>query len=169
MPRSLQACSLSLISRFLILGLAVTLPLSLRAADEPKSGKPAELPLIAPDKAGDNIGKECQVEFKVLSANLKNEKSPCFLNSKGNFKDKDNFQVVIFAKYLPIFKEAKIDDPSLHYAGKTIRVQGKIEIHKEKPEIEVRSPEQITIVEEKSAKQDLPATKTPPAAKKPAK
>ncbi|MDX1962358.1 MAG: hypothetical protein SFX18_04350 [Pirellulales bacterium] len=117
-------------------------------------------------EAADHVGKLCVVEFKVLSSNLKNEKSPCFLNSKGNYKDKDNFQVVIFPKDLEKFKEAQIDDPALHFAGKLIRVTGKIEMHKGKPEIEIRDPAQIEIVEEKPRDDDAATEETAKPGKK---
>jgi DNA/RNA endonuclease YhcR with UshA esterase domain len=140
-------CRRLYITAGLLLPLVILTTLSTLSAAESEPKQPSDPPLITAPEAAANIGKECVVEFKVLSANLKNEKSNCFLNSKGNFRDKDNFQVIIFAKDLPKFKAAKIEDPALHFAGKTIRVRGKIETHKDKPEIEVRTPEQITIVE----------------------
>jgi hypothetical protein len=96
----------------------------------------------------------------VLGANLKNEKSNCFLNSKKDFKAKDNFTVIIFPKSLKKFKEEKIDDPAMYYINKTIQVVGKIVIHKDRndretPQIVVESPDQITIVKEEK-KDDKP-------------
>lgn len=95
-----------------------------------------------------HLGKEVIVEFKVESGYFKNETSPCFLNSKANHRDKENFVVVIFPKTLKDFKEEKIDDPALHFAGKVIRVKGKVEEHMERFQIVVKSPKQITLVEE---------------------
>jgi len=107
-----------------------------------------ETPQIKPDAAKEHLGKEVIVEFKVESGYFKNETSPCFLNSKANKNDKANFVVVIFPKTLKDFKEAKIDDPALHYAGKVIKVKGKVEEYMEKMQIVVKSPKQITLVEE---------------------
>jgi hypothetical protein len=142
----------------LIVGFGLTNALPCSAADEKPVDKSTtenkpdekkeEAKVIKLEEAKDNVGKLCTVEFKVASANLKNDQSNCFINSKSSFKDKDNFQVVIFAKDLKKFKEAKIEDPAIHYFKKTIKVTGKIELHKERPEIEVRSPEQIVVVED---------------------
>ena len=110
-----------------------------RAEDEATKIKLAE--------AKDHIGKEVIVEFKVENAFYKDETKPCFLNSKADKNAKDNFVVVIFPKTLADFKAAKIDDPSLHYGGKVIRVKGKVEEYMEKMQIVVKSPKQITLVE----------------------
>lgn len=96
----------------------------------------------------EHVGKEVIVEFKVASGYFKDDTKPCFLNSKANKSDKENFVVVIFPKTLKDFKEAKIDDPAIHYAGKVIRVKGKVEEFMEKMQIVVKSTKQITLVEE---------------------
>jgi DNA/RNA endonuclease YhcR with UshA esterase domain len=100
------------------------------------------------DEAKANVGKEVIVEFKVESGYFKDDTKPCFLNSKANKNDKENFVVVIFPKTLKDFKEAKIEDPAMHYAGKVIRVKGKVEEFMEKLQIVVKTPKQITLVEE---------------------
>lgn len=120
-----------------ILGLLAS---SLHAEDE--------TPKIKPEAAKEHVGKEVIVEFKVESGYFKSDTSPCFLNSKANKSDKENFVVVIFPKTLKDFKEAKIDDPALHFAGKIIQVKGKVEEYMEKMQIVVKTPKQITLVEE---------------------
>lgn len=99
-------------------------------------------------EAKEHVGKEVILEFKVESGYFKDDTKPCFLNSKANKSDKDNFVVVIFPKTLKDFKEEKIEDPALHFAGKIIRVKGKVEEYMEKMQIVVKSPKQITLVEE---------------------
>ncbi len=47
----------------------------------------------------------------------------------------------------PRFKEAKIDDPAKHFAGKTIRVTGEVSTFREQAELIVTDPEQIKVVE----------------------
>lgn len=133
---------MSIASRRIVLCLLPLLALLTvaRAEDEATKIKIAE--------AKDHVGKEVLVEFKVESAYFKDDTKPCFLNSKANKNDKDNFVVVIFPKTLADFKAAKIEDPSLHYSGKTIRVKGKLEEYMEKYQIVVKSPKQITLVEE---------------------
>jgi len=123
-----------------LLPLLALLTTVARAEDEATKIKLAE--------AKDHVGKEVIVEFKVESAFFKDDTKPCFLNSKANKSDKDNFVVVIFPKTLADFKAAKIEDPSLHYSGKLIRVKGKVEEYMDKMQIVVKSPKQITLVEE---------------------
>jgi DNA/RNA endonuclease YhcR with UshA esterase domain len=72
----------------------------------------------------------------------------CFLNSRENHRDKDNFTVVIFAPGLAKFAEAGIEDPAAHFKGKTIRVTGRIDLHREQPQIKVTLPEQIEVMPE---------------------
>jgi hypothetical protein len=44
------------------------------------------------------------------------------------------------------FKEATIDDPALHFMGKTIRVTGVVALKDNRPRIEVDDPGQIEVV-----------------------
>jgi DNA/RNA endonuclease YhcR with UshA esterase domain len=131
---------------YCLLPLLALLTSSLRAEDEATK--------IKLEDAKANVGKEVIVEFKVASGYFKDDTKPCFLNSKANKSDKENFVVVIFPKTLKDFKEAMIEDPALHYAGKVIRVKGKVEEFMEKMQIVVKSPKQITLVEEE--KKDEP-------------
>jgi DNA/RNA endonuclease YhcR with UshA esterase domain len=43
--------------------------------------------------------------------------------------------------------KAKIEDPSAHYKGKTVRVTGTVKLYREKPEIVVEQADQIQVVE----------------------
>ncbi len=125
--------------RFFLACLLSVLSVSfVQAADEPEK--------IALDKAADHVGKEVTLEFKVESAHYKEDsKNPCFLNSKASHKDKDNFTIVIFPDTVAKFKEAGIADPSTHFAGKTITIQGKIESRMDKLQIVVKAVKQITL------------------------
>ena len=96
------------------------------------------------DKAAENVGKEVIVEFKVASTFLSDGKY-CFLNSKADFKDKDNLRIVIFKDGLEKFKAEMIEDPAKHFDGKEITVQGKLEKKDEKLSIVVKVVKQITI------------------------
>lgn len=107
-----------------------------------------EAPKIKLEDAKEHLGKEVIVEFKVEGGYFKDDTKPCFLNSKANHRDKDCFTIVIFPKTLTDFKEAKIEDPAIHFAGKVIQVKGKIEEHMEKLQIVVKSTKQITLVDE---------------------
>src|SRR6476620_5878098 len=128
------------------LALLALISSSVRAEDEATK--------IKLEDAKEHVGKEVIVEFKVASGYFKDDTKPCFLNSKAIKSDKENFVVVIFPKTLKDFKEAMIEYPAIHYAGKVIRVKGKVEEFMEKLQIVVKSPKQITLVEEE--KKDEP-------------
>ena len=104
--------------------------------------------VIAPEQAADYLGREVVVEMTVAGANNRNARSPCFLNSKKDYRDKKNFTAIIFPDGLKKFKNAKIDEPAIHFFNKKVRVTGTIELHKEKPQIKVTDPKQIEIIAE---------------------
>jgi DNA/RNA endonuclease YhcR with UshA esterase domain len=128
----------------LVLVLAFAL-LGADPTDDKKEDKP-----ISPAEAAKRINEKCTVEMQVKSGGKSTKDKLFFLNSEQNFRDKTNFTVVIDAKATAKFKEAKIDDPAVHFIGKTIRVTGKVVLFKDKPEIKVEDPDQIKIVEKKN-------------------
>ncbi|MGC4005406.1 MAG: hypothetical protein QM811_20720 [Pirellulales bacterium] len=115
-----------------------------RGADEEKK----ETPVIKPEKAVEYYDKEVVVEFKVEGGYFRDMKPPCLLNSKKNHQDKDNLTIAILGRELKEFKAAGIEDPAMHYAGKTIKVRGIVEMFKDKPQIKVTNVKQIEIVGE---------------------
>lgn len=101
-----------------------------------KSTKPAEsqksvaalgppVPVALADVAS-NVGKHASVEFVVLSGNKLENGRMAFLNAKENFRDADNFTVVINTEGLKKFETAGISNPSEHFHGKRIRATGVI-------------------------------------------
>ncbi len=104
--------------------------------------------IIAPEHAAEYLGKQVVVEMTVALSNNRDDKSPCFLNSKKDRRDEKNFTAIIFPDGLKKFKDAKIDDPAIHFFNKKVRVTGTIELYKEKPQIKITDPKQIEIVEE---------------------
>lgn len=103
---------------------------------------------VAPEDAAAHIGEVCAVTMPVAGGRLMADTGRCFLNSRENHRDKDNFTVVIFAPGLAKFAEAGIEDPAAHFKGKTIRVTGRIDLHREQPQIKVTLPEQIEVMPE---------------------
>jgi hypothetical protein len=110
---------------------------ALQAADPP------EVPLADVAK---HVDKEATVEFVVQSGRLLESGKFCFLNSKKSFNDKDNFTAAITADALAKYAEQGVKDPSEKFQGKTVRVTGKISLHREKPQIVVDKPSQIVTV-----------------------
>lgn len=122
-------------------GVAAVLNVSIAVA--------AELSVIKPEDAASNVDKEVVVEYTVKSARILDDKNVGFLNSEGDNRDEKNFTAFVTPKGMRAFKdERKIENPGAEYLGKKIRVKGKIEMHKSKPEIKVERPEQIEVIEE---------------------
>ena len=112
---------------------------ALTAGDD---GKP-----ITPEAAAKKVNEKCTVEMKVASVGK--GKDVFFLNSKEDFKDKDNFTVFLSKEGVEDLKKAKIEDPAVHFKGKTIRATGTVKLYKDRPEIVVDKAEQIKLVEGK--------------------
>jgi len=106
----------------------------------------ADLPTIAATEARAHVGKKARVELVVESARLMADRRACFLNSRKNHRDAENFTVVIFREALGRFAEAGIDDPANHFDGRTIRVRGLVAERDDKPQIVVETPDQIEVV-----------------------
>ena len=73
-------------------------------------------------------------------------KDVCFLNSKKDHRDEDNFTVVIFKDGLERLKSDGIENPAEHFLDATIRVRGVIEKRDGRPQIVVEEPGQIVVV-----------------------
>jgi alkaline phosphatase D len=98
-------------------------------------------------EAKKNEGKEWTAELFVLSSGISKDKALIFLNSEKDRNSERNFTVVLDAKELETeLKAAKIKDPRKHYGGKRIRVTGKVEDFRGKPQIKVTKLEQIMVV-----------------------
>ena len=115
-----------------------------RAAAEDKPTKP-----VTPEEATKLIGKTCTVEFDIKSTGKSRNGKVFFLNSSENFRDKDNFTVMLGEKAVSAYKEQKVEDLAAHFKGKTIRVTGMVKLFREKPEIVVNDPKQVVIVDKK--------------------
>jgi DNA/RNA endonuclease YhcR with UshA esterase domain len=123
---------------FALVCLFVSLP-RLIAADPAKP--------IGPAEAAGKVNEQVTVEMEVKAATLRG--SACFLNSQEDFKDPKNFTLFIDKDALGKFKEAKIDDPAAHFKGKVVRVEGKVVLYQNRPEIKLSGPDDIKIVERK--------------------
>jgi DNA/RNA endonuclease YhcR with UshA esterase domain len=116
---------------FVLLGLAV---IGLRAEDEIFSA--TDLTVLK-----ERTGLETIVEGVVQETGTTQEGGITFLNLDA--PKKRGFTVVIFRKDYDAFI---LDFASL--TGKTLRVRGPIEIYQDRPQIVLRSPAQLEIMEE---------------------
>ena len=105
-----------------------------------------EKKIIPSEDAGKYVGKEMTVEFEVKATGAAT--NLVFLNSKRSRNDDDNFTVVIQASGVDDLKEKKkIDNPREYFRNKKVRVTGKIETFRDKPQIKVTKANQIVVVE----------------------
>ena len=105
-------------------------------------------------EAAKHIGETATVTDKVERANQA-KGGNIFLNMGGKHPNET------FTIFIPTDAAAKFADFK-KYEGVTVSVTGKITAHGEKPEIIVNSPDEITIKEGSSGKEETPAkTETP--------
>jgi hypothetical protein len=114
-------------------------------ADEPKDAKP-----LPPAEAAKLVGQTCTVELTVkASKNALAKRQKVYLDSEENFKDDANFAVILTQAAADKLKEQGIDDPAVHYKGKTVRVTGEVSRDEEHgyPRIVLDDPTKIQIVQ----------------------
>jgi len=102
---------------------------------------------IGPAEAAKKVNEQVTLEMEVKSAMLRGTTG--FLNSEKDFRDPKNVTLFIDRDTLAKFKEAKIDDPAVHFKGKIVRVEGKVVLFRDRPEIKLSGPDAIKIVEKK--------------------
>ena len=83
-------------------------------------------------------GEEILVEGTIVRTHR--TKNVLYLNFHTNWKR--YLTIVIFVKDLPLFP----GDPETEYKGKKVRVRGEVTLYKDRPEMVVRSPGDITVV-----------------------
>jgi hypothetical protein len=133
-----------------IVALAVSLWSPAAIAAEEAVAEPAAaiapVEAVTPAEAVAHAGEECTVELVVAAARKLPGKDVCFLNSKKDHRDEDNFTVVIFKDGLERLKGDGIENPAEHFLDAMIRVRGVIEKRDGRPQIVVEEPGQIVVV-----------------------
>jgi DNA/RNA endonuclease YhcR with UshA esterase domain len=97
-------------------------------------------------EAAKKVNEKVTVEMEVKSTG---GKSNCYLNSEADYKDANNFTILIPKEVISKFEKAKIDDPQKHFKGKTVLVTGMVTLYQKKPQIKIEDPDQIKIAEKK--------------------
>ncbi len=102
---------------------------------------------LTPVEATKKVNEKVLVEMQVKATKNRLEKrGEIYLDSEEDFKDPKNLGVVVTKAGAAKFKEAGVDDPAVHFKGKTIRVTGTVIIKEGRPRIEVDDPKRIEIV-----------------------
>ena len=101
---------------------------------------------ISSQEAIKRINKQVTVEILVKASKNCQQCLQVFLDSEEDHHDPKNLGVAITQSGKAKFKEVRIDDPALHFKGKTIRVTGLVTLKENRPQIEVDDPHQIQIL-----------------------
>ncbi|HEX4129073.1 MAG TPA: endonuclease/exonuclease/phosphatase family protein [Pirellulales bacterium] len=115
--------------------------------------KPASSPAPGPgqtilaSEATKHIDQHCKVELVVRGGTVINGGTMGFLNSLADFRNKENFTVVLRKEALKELAEKGLADPPRDLRDKTIRVDGTIVLRNGLPQIEARQASQIEVVE----------------------
>ncbi len=131
------------VSLFLLL-----LALGCEGVTPAEDAPPAAIPVANKKDLSEAVGKEVQVLGKV-SLTGKSSSGHVFLNFAAN----PQFTVFVDKKVVAQFQK---QDPTKIYMGKTVRVHGRVEKFKEKLQIRLQSPTNISIVEAKNEKDNPP-------------
>jgi hypothetical protein len=118
--------------------LAASLCVAYAANDKP----------LTPEQARKKIGAKITVQMTVRAAKDRLKKrGEIYLDSQTNFRAANNFAVVITKAGAASLKAAGIDNPAMHYKGKTIRATGVVKQVDKIPRIEIDDAQQIKLVD----------------------
>lgn len=123
-------------------GEQITHPIKYERLAEPEE-RPAPKPgeFIPWHQAKHHLGHTITVEGEIKNASRFRDKL-CFLNYTTKWHGRF---------YCVIFKDAYADLPELpekYFLNKTLRVTGKVQLHKDRPQIQIHSMDQVEIVEQ---------------------
>ena len=100
---------------------------------------------LSPREASSRANEQVTVELLVRAAKNCPHCSQIFLDSEEDHHDPNNLAVAVTETGAARFKGAGVDDPALHFKGKTIRVTGVVKLKDNRPRIEVDDPGQIEV------------------------
>jgi len=127
-------------------GIAPAIPAERLATQEEYEAMPPQMSdLPVPDEpvpwtdAHKHLGQIITVKGTIVDTN--NIGQLCFLNYDPDWQDK--FYIAMFSDAFELLP----DPPEKHYLNKTLLVTGKVTLHKDRPQIEVRDVSQIEVLE----------------------
>ena len=100
---------------------------------------------LSPVEAINRMNESVTVEMTVQRTKCCSS-GKFFLDSEANHRDPKNLGVVVTEIGREKFAQAGIDEATIHYKGKTIRVRGVVIRREDRPYIEVNDPSQIELV-----------------------
>ncbi len=104
----------------------------------PDPAGPGNAVIVPWEDAGGHVGEEIVVQGTIVRTHR--AKKVIYLNFHPNWKR--YLTLVIFVRDLPLFPR----DPETAYKGKTVRVRGEVKTYKDRPEMVLKNPSDITVV-----------------------
>ena len=101
--------------------------------------------------AADAAGKSATWEFTVMQVKFAKRRNMHFLSSTANFRSSSNKAIAIRDADVQSFRQAGIEDLESQYLGKKIRARGVVFLDEEQVLLQVRSPEQLQLLDEQGA------------------
>lgn len=106
-----------------------------------------ESPLLTPSEARKKVGEEVVVEMTVSVTKDRLEKrGEIYLDAEVDFRDPNNFAVVISKVGAKSLNDAGIASPAEHFLKKKIRAKGKVALVQNVPRITIDDAKQIELV-----------------------
>jgi serine/threonine protein kinase len=115
------------------------------AVTTPTHPEPEPAVAITPAEALKRVNENHTVEMLVRRARQSNARH-VYLNSEWDYMSDTNFTIMIPEKAVELFKKGDGDALAVHFQGRTIRVNGRIEKVNGKPAIVVNSPDRIELM-----------------------
>lgn len=116
-------------------------------AEEPARSAPS-VPLVNWADAGKFVGQDVTVQGRIVQA--RNIGALCFLN----FDSARSFTAIVRKENFKNFAKS----PDQLYGGKLVQIRGRIGIFRGKPELEVKSPDAVRLIEREEPVSGPPAT-----------
>jgi hypothetical protein len=101
---------------------------------------------LTAEEAISRVDESVTVEMVVQRTKCCTKFSQVFLDSEANHHDPKNLGVIVTPEGRTRFADTGIDDPTVHFKDKRIRVRGVVIRKENRPYIEVEDPNQIEMV-----------------------
>src|SRR5262249_29438211 len=109
---------------------------------KPRPAPPAGSTVEARE-AGQHVGETATIQVRVEHVGKSRDGFLVFLNSESDWKSPTNFTAVLSAGAQAQLREQGVADPEAHFLRTTVRVQGKIELYQDRPQIRVDKLSQL--------------------------
>ncbi len=105
------------------------------------------LPTVTPQNAAQRLDRPAQLEMAVVEVKFAQRRKLHFLSATANFRADNNLPVAISDVNIARFRQAGIEDLSVHYLGQKIRARGTVIRDEGQWLLLIRGPDQIEIID----------------------